>query len=154
MYCKGFEPCIFPDSEILILGSFPSVKSREVEFYYGHPQNRFWRVLAGIFGEDTPVTLPQKKELLKKHKIALWDIVTECEIVGSMDANIKNPVIADLNSVIPSHNIKKIIANGKTAYKLLSENFPEYAEISVYLPSTSPANPRFSLEEWKKQLIF
>lgn len=148
MHCKGFDPFINDDSEILILGSFPSVKSRETNFYYGHPQNRFWRVLGGIFS-FVPTTLEEKKKLLTENKIALWDIVIECDIEGSMDKSIKNPVIADINSIISTHNFKKILCNGKTSFRLFADNFPQYLNITTCLPSTSPANGRFSLTPWQ-----
>ena len=105
----GFEPFCHINSKILILGSFPSVKSRKVEFYYGNPQNRFWSTVSEFFGEETPVTVDDKKNFLLKHDIALWDMVTECEIKGSMDSEIKNYKVADIKNLLQKFKIKYII---------------------------------------------
>ena len=96
----GFEPFFQTDSKLLILGSFPSVKSRQVEFYYGNKQNRFWRTVCTFFGDEVPETTEGKKAFLKKRRIALWDIVTECEIVGSQDATIKNFKVANVEKLL------------------------------------------------------
>ena len=153
MRCLGFPPFIDDDSEILILGSFPSVKSRETSFYYGNDRNRFWTVLSRVFSADRPNTNDDKKLLLKRLKIALWDMVTACDIEGSMDTAIKNAVVADIKGLLDAHpKITKIITNGKTAHKFLSDNFPEYLNMTVCLPSTSPANPRFCFDAWEKAL--
>ncbi len=153
MRCVGFSPFIDDDSEILILGSFPSVKSRETSFYYGNDRNRFWTVLSRVFSVDRPNTNDDKKLLLKRLKIALWDMVVECDIEGSMDTAIKNAVVADIKGLLDSHpKITKIITNGKTAHKFFTDNFPEYLNMTVCLPSTSPANPRFSFDKWEKAL--
>lgn len=112
MIYKGFLPFFDENSEILILGSFPSVISRETNFYYGNKQNRFWKVLAEAFGEPAPETIGEKQALLKNHKIALWDVVAECEITGSLDSTIKNYKVADLQKVLDKAKIKKIILNG------------------------------------------
>lgn len=149
MHCVGFEPFFDSDSEILILGSFPSVKSRETDFYYGNKQNRFWRTLATIFNCAVPTTNEEKKLFLAKYKIALWDIVVECDIKGSMDADIKNPKLADIYRVLNAAPIKKIITNGQKAHSLFVKHFPELEKITVPLPSTSPANARFDFEKWK-----
>ena len=138
------------NSKVLILGSFPSVKSRQIEFYYGNKQNRFWRLICGYFGEDVPETTAGKKEFLKKRGVALWDIVTACEIEGSSDATIKNAEIANLNDVLSVAKIEKILLNGMAAYRLFVEN---YAHLSIpyeKMPSTSPANPRYDESVWKK----
>ncbi|MDE5721364.1 MAG: DNA-deoxyinosine glycosylase, partial [Clostridia bacterium] len=108
----GFPPVYDKDSKVLILGSFPSVKSRKIEFYYGNPQNRFWRTLCTYFGEEVPQTTEGKRELLIRHKVALWDIVTDCEIVGSQDATIKNFTVADIKTLLQNSNISYIILNG------------------------------------------
>lgn len=150
MRCIGFEPFFDSESEILILGSFPSVKSRETDFYYGNKQNRFWRTLAKLYDCDAPTDNEEKKSFLTQHKIALWDIVIECDIEGSMDANIKNPVIADIYRVVNAAPIKKIFTNGQKAHALFIKNFPELKNITVCLPSTSPANGRFSEGKWKE----
>ena len=109
MIYKGFLPFFDEDSEILILGSFPSVISRETNFYYGNKQNRFWKILSEAFGEPAPETIGEKQVLLKNHKIALWDVVAECEITGSLDSTIKNYKVADLQKVLDNAKIKKII---------------------------------------------
>lgn len=153
MRCTGFVPYVNEDSEILILGSFPSVMSRKSDFYYGNPQNRFWKVLSAVYNAPLPCDNDSKKALLKANKIALWDMVTECDIDGSMDSAIKNATVADIDSFLSRYKIKRIIANGKTAYRYLSL-FPQYLPFSLCLPSTSPANPRFSFDAWKKALLF
>lgn len=149
---KGFEPFYDKNSRILILGSFPSVKSRDVNFYYGNPQNRFWKILANAYNEVVPVTIDEKKSLLSRRKIALWDIVTECEIEGSLDSAIKNPKIADLYAVLNSADIVKILTNGTKSNELTLRCFPELSDKIVKLPSTSPANTRFSPNSWIKEL--
>lgn len=148
----GFAPFYNENSLILILGSFPSVKSREVSFYYGNKQNRFWKMLSDFFG--MPISsVEEKKKLLNKNKIALWDIVTKCEIVGSMDSAIKNYSVADVPSLLAAaSNIKKILINGQTAYKIFTKNFSELSDLAVCLPSTSPANTRFDKSAWLKEL--
>ncbi len=149
----GFEPYINADSEILILGSFPSVKSREIGFYYGHPRNRFWSVLSKVFGEELPGTIDEKKALLKRNKIALYDVVEECEIKGSLDSNIKNLKSADIKSVISKGNISRIILNGGKAYSVFAKKYPDLLDMAVKLPSTSPANAgRFDFDMWQTAL--
>ncbi|MBR5508747.1 MAG: DNA-deoxyinosine glycosylase [Lachnospiraceae bacterium] len=142
-----FEPVYDEESEILILGTFPSVKSREQDFYYGHPQNRFWKVLANLTGEKIPQTVEDKKEMLLKHHIAIWDVVQSCDIIGSSDSSIKNVVPADLNYVLTNSNITRIFVNGDKAYKLYKKYCQEATgRDAVKLPSTSPANAVFTLE--------
>lgn len=149
MRIKGFKPYCPDNSVILILGSFPSVKSREQNFYYGHRQNRFWKTLAEFFGEEIPTDTDGKKALLDRHGIALWDIVTECEITGSQDNTIKNYETADVPELIARcPGIAKILLNGKTAAKIFSDAFPEFAPMGILMPSTSPANPRFDKNIW------
>ncbi len=152
-----FEPVYDKDSQILILGSFPSVKSRENNFYYGHPQNRFWKLLAALFDEPLPETIQEKKELLLRRHIALWDVVAVCDIKGSSDSSIRNVVPADLNKILRAAHIEQIIANGDTAYKLYRKYCEENTgREAVRCPSTSPANAAFSLtrlaEAWKPYL--
>ena len=152
-----FEPICNENSRILILGSFPSVKSREQSFYYGHPQNRFWRMLSGVFGEQTPVSLEEKKEFLLSHAIALYDVISSCEIEGSSDSSIKNATPNDIRSIVEGAQIEKIITNGKLAHKLYEKHIAENIALpEVCLPSTSPANAAFSLErlieEWRAEL--
>ena len=152
MIYQGFEPYIGEGSKILILGSFPSVKSREEGFYYGNRQNKFWRILANVFECEIPLTVEAKKQMLTKHGIALWDIVTKCEISGSMDKDITSPVIADIRGLISKHDIKHIITNGAKAYALFSANFPDLTDICTPLPSTSPANARLDIRVWTDAL--
>ena len=105
------------ESKILILGSFPSVKSREQKFFYGHPQNRFWKVLAQVFADEVPNTVPEKKAFLKKHHIALWDVIGACDIEGSSDSSITNVIVNDLSKILETGEIRAIFVNGKTAEK-------------------------------------
>ena len=149
MRCVGFPPYYNTDSRVLILGSFPSVKSREVNFYYGNGQNRFWKLLSELLHEPLPTDVDAKKTLLKKHRIALWDMVTECDIVGSMDKDIKDPVIADVPDLLSKIPCEKIFCNGTASYNLLTKNYPDLASITTKLPSTSPANGRFDKKEWE-----
>ena len=142
-----FAPVFDERSRILILGTFPSVKSREVGFYYGHPQNRFWKVLAALTEEPVPQSIEEKKALLLRHGIAVWDVIASCDIVGSSDSSIRNVVPADLGIILNHCQIEKIFANGSTAAKL----YQKYQKAAtgmeiVTLPSTSPANAAWSLE--------
>lgn len=152
MSIRGFCPFVNGDSRILILGSFPSVKSREENFYYGNKQNRFWRTLAQIFGEELPTTVDEKKDMLSKHKIALWDVVVECEIEGSLDADIKNAVVCDMTQIFKTAAVKRIILNGGAAKKYFKKAYPNLMAITDCLPSTSPANTKFDFKIWKKTL--
>lgn len=143
-----FEPVFDEHSRILILGTFPSVKSREQGFYYGHPRNRFWKILAGLLREALPETINDKKELLLKHRIAIWDVVAACDIVGSSDSSIKNVVPADLPRVLAHAPIQQIFANGGKAYNLYQKYaFPVTGREAVKLPSSSPANARWQMEQ-------
>ncbi|MCD7708964.1 MAG: DNA-deoxyinosine glycosylase [Clostridiales bacterium] len=153
-----FPPVFDGKSEILVLGSFPSVKSRENNFYYGHPQNRFWKVIAAIFDEPVPTEIDEKKRLLLSHGIALWDVIASCDIAGSSDSSIKNAVPNDMDSIFKIANIRAVFLNGGTAHKLYKKNISDCknggnklcAEIPfIQLPSTSPANAAWS----KKRLI-
>ncbi|MBO4458585.1 MAG: DNA-deoxyinosine glycosylase [Butyrivibrio sp.] len=142
-----FPPLYDNDSKILILGSFPSVKSREEMFFYGHPQNRFWKVIANIFNEPVPMTIEEKKALLHRNHIALWDVIKSCDIKGSSDSSITNVIANDLSEILEGADIQKIIVNGKTAEK----NFNKYTRDAIgrdaiCMPSTSPANAAWSLE--------
>ncbi len=149
-----FAPVYDEHSRILILGSFPSVKSREQQFFYGHPQNRFWRVIAGLTGSPVPRTVEEKKRMLLSHRIAVWDVIAECEIIGSSDSSIKNVVPTDLSQILDTAPIQEIYANGNTAKKLF-QRFQQKAcgRPVTGLPSTSPANAAYSLERlteaWK-----
>ncbi|MBR4573613.1 MAG: DNA-deoxyinosine glycosylase [Lachnospiraceae bacterium] len=146
------------ESMILILGSFPSVRSREQMFFYGHPQNRFWKVIAGVFDDDVPESISDKKDFLTKHHIALWDVIGECDIKGSSDASIENVVANDLSMIMNTANIQGIFVNGKTAEKYYIK-YTENAvgQKAVCLPSTSPANAAWNLErlisDWKRSMI-
>ena len=146
------EPIYKKDSEILILGSIPSVKSREQGFYYAHPKNRFWQVLAIILKEDLPETIEEKRVFLERNKIALWDVLASCNIEKSSDASIKNIKVNNINKLIKETNIKKIFTLGKKAYDIYQkEVFPKTKIAAIYLPSTSPANATFHLEELVKE---
>ena len=147
-FFRGFDPAFDEDSVLLVLGSFPSVKSRQEGFYYGNPQNRFWKTVCGYFGEETPETVAEKKAFLKRRHIALWDVVTACEIEGSQDSSIRREEVADLPSLLSGSNIKRIFCNGGKSFELLEREFPQFLRITQKLPSTSPANPRFSVEVW------
>lgn len=142
-----FAPVFDEDSEILILGSFPSVKSREINFYYGHPQNRFWKVMATLLSCPVPQTTEEKKQMLLQNHIALWDTLYSCEIKGSADSTIQNPVPNDIASLIKQSKISRIYFNGSTSGKLYEKYvFPKPDKPSKILPSTSPANARYSLD--------
>ncbi|MBR5157783.1 MAG: DNA-deoxyinosine glycosylase [Clostridia bacterium] len=153
-----FGPLYDANSKILILGSFPSVKSREANFFYGHPQNRFWKVMANILNCDTPQTIYEKKNMLLMHSIALWDSLASCDIVGSADSTIKNPVANDLSPIFDEANIRLLCFNGKKSeeiYKKYSKT--KYDVDMCCLPSTSPANAAFSFERlsdsWKEVIL-
>ena len=149
---EGFQPVFDEKSRVLILGSFPSVMSRAVNFYYGNPQNRFWGMLGAFFGEEVPESAEGRRSFVLSHQIALWDVVMRCEIVGSSDASIKNEVTADVGSLVAGSKISRILCNGTKAYALLLERFPELVPMASKLPSTSPANPRYSYAAWEKAL--
>ena len=145
-------------SEILILGSFPSVKSREAMFFYGHPQNRFWKVIAGVFGDSVPQTIEEKKQLILSHHLSLWDVIASCEIEGSSDASIKNVMANDLSPILQAAPIRKILVNGKTAEKLYMRYIQPKTKIqAICLPSTSPANAAWTLDKltaaWKEEIL-
>ena len=142
----NIAPVYNQDSRILILGSFPSVKSREAQFFYHHPQNRFWKVLAFLFQEEIPQTIEEKKVFLLKNKIALWDVIESCEIKGSSDSSITNVKVNDLDLIVKHCPIEKIITNGKAADKYYHRYF-HYDLPVISLPSTSPANATYSLEK-------
>jgi len=148
-----FEPIFDSNSRILILGTFPSVKSREQNFYYGHPQNRFWKVLAAVFGDQVPETVQAKKEFLLRHNTALWDVIASCEITGSSDSSIKNAVPNDIAKILKTADIRQIFCNGSKAFDLYQKFLPELNVDAKKLPSTSPANAAWTLEkliaEWR-----
>ncbi len=144
----GFDPVYDGHSKLLILGSFPSVLSRKTDFYYGNPQNRFWKTLCNFLREEIPETVAGKREMLLRHKVALWDIVTECEIEGSKDTTIKNYSVARLEKILQNSEICFIILNGAKAYDIFCKQYDNINVPFKKLPSTSPANTRFSKEEW------
>ncbi|HWT26366.1 MAG TPA: DNA-deoxyinosine glycosylase [Mobilitalea sp.] len=140
-------------SRVLILGTFPSVKSREGRFFYHHPQNRFWKVISGLYGEELPGTIDEKKALLLRNRIALWDVIQSCEVTGSSDSSIKNVIPNDITEILDAADIRCIVSNGGTAYNLYRKYiFPVTGREIIKLPSTSPANASCSLdkllEEW------
>lgn len=154
IFTHTFEPIFDKSSEILVLGSFPSVKSRENNFYYAHPQNRFWRVVASVYSCPVPKTVEEKKNMLLSNKIAVWDVIKSCEITGSADSTIKSVIPNDLSEILSVADIKKIYANGKTAQSLYNKYIKKNTGFDIIsLPSTSPANAAYSLEklikEWK-----
>ena len=144
----GFAPYFNEKSVLLILGSFPSVMSRREGFYYGNPQNRFWKTVCGYFGELVPKDIAEKQDFLFRRNIALWDVVTACEIDGSKDASIRNEQVADLPALLKQSKIKRIFCNGSKSYELLEQRFPDLLPLTKKLPSTSPANPRFTATAW------
>ena len=153
-----FEPIYDSNSRILILGTLPSVKSREQQCYYGHPQNRFWKVLGTLCGvEKFPETIQEKKEFLLQNHIAVWDVIAECDIIGSSDSSIKNVVPADLTRILKEASIRGIYANGGKAWELYMKYSYEITKREcVKLPSTSPANAAFQMDRlvkvWKEKI--
>ena len=151
-------PPLYNDkSEVLILGSFPSVKSREANFFYGHPQNRFWKVIARIFDEEVPQTIEEKKRLILTHHLSMWDVIAECDIIGSSDSSIKDVVPNDLSVILDNAPIRRIIVNGKTAEKMYNKYTLDKTGIkAVVMPSTSPANAAWNIDrlvaEWEKEI--
>ena len=153
MIVHPISPVYNEKSKILILGSFPSVKSREEGFFYGHPQNRFWKVLSSICAASEPETVEEKKNLLLENKIALWDVIQSCDIEGSSDSSIKNVRVNDISEILSGADIRLIVTNGKKADALYKKHLEEKTKIkALCLPSTSPANAAFSLDrllgEW------
>lgn len=150
-----FAPVWDGHSRVLILGSLPSVKSREQGFYYGHPQNRFWKVLAAVTGEEVPKTIEQKKDFLMRQRIALWDVIASCEISGSSDSSIRGVVPADVAGLLQMSAIRKVFVNGAKAGQLYDRYIlPDSGIPAVRLPSTSPANAAWSFErlltQWQR----
>ena len=158
MLIHPISPVYNKDSKALILGSFPSVRSREEGFFYGHPQNRFWRVTERIFKEKVPQTISEKKDFLIRNHIALWDVIGSCEITGSSDSSIKNVTVNDISLILKAADIQAIYLNGGKAYQLYKKYiFPVTKREGICLPSTSPANAAWNLdkltEAWKKILL-
>ncbi len=152
-----FPPLYNERSRILILGSFPSVKSREQRFFYGHPQNRFWKVLASVLGSPVPADIPEKRDMLLSRGIALWDSIARCDIEGSADASIENVVPNDLSPILDAAEIRQIFCNGRKSWEMYARYIePSVKRQAVCLPSTSPANAVWSLdrltEAWREKL--
>ena len=145
-----FPPLYDQNSRILILGSLPSVKSREQMFFYGHPQNRFWPLIAALFNEQVPRNIEEKKQLVLRHGIAMWDSIYSCDITGSDDSSIRNVVPTDLKPIFETADIKKVFCNGKTSWKYYHRFQEKQLGLEAQaLPSTSPANAAWSLERLK-----
>ena len=154
MIVHPIPPLFDKNSKTLILGSFPSVKSREAEFFYGHPQNRFWTVVAEVFGCRKPESTEEKKEFVLSHNLAMWDVIGQCEIEGSADSTIKNVTANDLRIILDSCPIERIFVNGKTAEKYYNKyTYPKTGIKAICLPSTSPANAAWNIpklvDAWK-----
>ena len=143
-----FQPIYNEESRILMLGTMPSPKSREIGFYYGHPRNRFWKVVSDVCGENLPETKEEKIDFALRNKIAVWDVLAGCEIKGAEDASIKNPVANDMNIIIKNADIKAIFATGQKAAQLYRRYCQKETGIEIIcLPSTSPANCSISYEK-------
>ncbi len=143
-----FGPLFNESSRVLILGSFPSVKSREQNFFYGHPQNRFWKTVAAIFGEPVPQNIEEKKQLILTNRLALWDSIASCEITGSSDASIRNARANDIGIILENCNISRIYCNGRKSHELYCKYIqPETGRAAICLPSTSPANAQWTLDK-------
>lgn len=152
-----FKPIYDKNSEILILGSIPSIISRENNFYYGNDKNRFWKLISTVFNEEYPVSNEEKESIILKNNLALFDVVKSCSIKNSSDSSISNVKINDISSIINNSSIKKIIFNGNKAYELYLKYESNKFQNIVCLPSTSPANAKYSFnklfEIWKKELV-
>ena len=143
-----FPPLYDEQSTTLILGSFPSIKSREAMFFYGHPQNRFWRVLASLFEQNLPMTITEKKEMVLRHHLALWDSIHSCTVTGSSDNSIKDVVPNDISQIIRESKVNRIFCNGTLSHKMYMKYiFASTGIEAIKLPSTSPANAAYSLEK-------
>lgn len=147
----GFSPVFDSNSRVLILGSFPSVKSREEGFYYGHPQNRFWKVISAVLSEPCPVTIAEKREMLLKNRIAIWDVCSSCAVTGSADSSIREVIPNDLSTVLNTAGIGLIFTNGKKADSLCRRYMKNIAIPVRCLPSTSPANAAWTLDKLIKE---
>lgn len=158
MLTHPVKPIFDKNSKTLILGSFPSVKSREMCFFYGHPQNRFWHVLARICNSEIPKSVEDKTNLILSNNFALWDVIHSCEIEGSSDSLIKNAVPNDISVILNNSRVDRIFVNGKKAEALYKKYIEKNVGIkAIYLPSTSPANAAWGedrlTEFWKKQIF-
>ena len=148
----GFAPVYNQDSKVLILGSFPSVKSRQVSFYYGNCRNRFWRMIFSVFQEEYTEDIEKRRLFLLRNGIALWDVATECKIQGSSDATLTDASIADLTPILETASIQRILLNGALAYKLFCSRYAKIEVPYFKMPSTSPANPRYDERIWREKL--
>ena len=147
----AFAPVYDSQSRVLLLGTMPSPQSVKHGFYYSHPQNRFWRLLAALYGEDVPCTVEEKRALVLRHGLALWDVLARCEIAGASDASIRHGVPNDIAWLLREAPIERIYTTGKTAYSLFQKLIaPTLGRDAIYLPSTSPANQ--ALFPWDKLL--
>lgn len=147
MLAHPIPPVFNKDSKVLVLGIFPSVKSREEGFFYGHPQNRFWKVTARVFDEDIPLTVSSKREFLLRNHIALWDVIGSCDIEGSSDSSIRNVTVNDISIILNTADIRLICLNGKKAYQYYQKYmFPVIKREGICLPSTSPANAAWNID--------
>ncbi len=149
---EGFAPVYNGESKVLIMGSFPSVKSRQTDFYYGNKQNRFWKMISSYFNAPMPENNEQKKMFILRHGIALWDSVISCDIVGSKDDSILNYVPADVGEVLKNSKVKLILLNGKRAMQVFEERNRDCGVPYRLMPSTSPANPRYDEKIWREAL--
>lgn len=152
-----FDPVYDENSRVLILGSLPSVKSREQGFYYGHPRNRFWKVLASVLGVPEPLAIEEKKQMLLDGHVAVYDVIKSCEIKGSSDSSIRNVTPSDIERITGHAPIRAVFTNGKTAGRLYRKYQADYIMLPmIELPSTSPANAAYSLEQlemiWQQAL--
>jgi len=148
----SIQPIYDKNSEILILGSIPSPKSREYGFYYGHPQNKFWRVMSEVYGEQLPESIEAKKEFLYRNKIALWDVLESCYIHGADDSSIREAKANDIRKILKKTNIKSIYTTGRKAYELYNRLcFPATGIEAILLASTSPANCKVKYNELLKE---
>lgn len=148
MITHPFPPLYDESSEILILGSFPSVKSREQLFFYGHPQNRFWKVISSVLDKALPTTVEEKQAFLHENHIALWDVIASCDICGSSDSSIKNVVPNNISEILENADIRQIFVNGKVAEKYYNRYIRNtVGREAICLPSTSPANAAQTLEK-------
>ena len=146
-----FDPVFNTESKILILGSFPSVKSRENNFFYGRPQNRFWKVMAKVLEWEVPKTIEEKRKMLLENHVAVWDVIASCSILGSSDTSIKDVVVNDFSKILENSKVERIYVNGGKAYELYHKYAEKVTGIkAVKLPSTSPANAAWSLEKLTK----
>ena len=152
-----FKPIYSKDSKILILGSIPSVVSREDNFYYAHPKNRFWKIISKIYNEKIPTTKEEKTKLILNNNLAIYDVIKSCDIEGSADSSIKNVKLNNLDLLIQKSKIEKIIFNGNKAYELYNKYEKNKFSNTKVLPSTSPANAKYTLEDlckiWSKELV-